>query len=173
MNGSKKGQIFSSDFVVSIFLFTFILSLSILIWNNINDQISQREINSIAQTRLVSISTMLVETSGLPENWEDLGSVSEISQIGLATKGNVLSSSKILALKNLPYGNAMNILGLENERIYIVFIDANGNTLNENGEEMKFGLTPGGSESLYTISRPVIIENVQKQTIGIMKVSLW
>ena len=176
MKQSNKGQIFSTDFIISIGIFIFILNVSILIWNNINSQIDQGEISNKFQTKLISTSTLLLETTGLPKNWEKLDPQIEkkkISQIGLAIKSNVLSYEKITALKNLPYDDAKEIMGLETENIYIEILDASGNILNMNGKDMKFGLLPINAENIYKISRPVIMENDDTQTIGVMNVILW
>ena len=166
-----KGQIFSMDFMLSLGIFLFILSSSIVIWNNINSQIDQREANNKLQTEIVSISTLLLETPGSPVNWEE--DPSKTSQLGLAVKGNLLSSAKILALTNIPYNDAKNLLGLEDEDIYIEFIDANGNLLQAGGKDMKFGLEPQNAGNIYSISRAVVIDNNSRQMLGTMKVILW
>ena len=173
----SKGQIISLDFIVSMSLFTFIIAMSIFIWNNINTQIDEGEKNNMLQTDLVSISTMLIETPGTPSNWTSLSS-SEISQLGLAVTSNVLSSDKVVALTNLnltsdDYYNTKKTLGLDFEEIYIDFTDIDGNPLNINGKEMKFGISPESSGSIFGISRPIIIEDDGIKSIGKMNMYLW
>jgi hypothetical protein len=137
----SKGQVISLDFIVSMSLFTFIVAMSIFIWDNINTQIDEGKQNNMLQTELVSISTMLIETPGTPSNWNSLSPSeinSEISQLGLAITSNVLSSDKIVALKNLNstsigYYNTKKLLGLNFEEIYIDFTYFNGTLIKLNG----------------------------------------
>jgi len=167
-----KGQIISLDFIVSMSLFTFIIGMSIFIWNNINTQIDEEKQNNMLQTELVSISTMLIETPGTPSNWTSL-SPSSISQLGLAVSSNVLSSDKIAALTSLNYYDMKKILGLNFEEIYIDFTGIDGNVLNINGRDMAFDKAPESNSSIFGISRPIIIENGDVRYIGKMNMYLW
>lgn len=165
------------DFIISMSLFTFIIGMSIFIWNNINTQIDEGEKNNMLQTELVSISTMLIETPGTPSNWTSINP-SEISQLGLAVSSNVLSSDKIANLTGLnstsaDYYNTKKLLGLNFEEIYIDFTDIDGKPLNINGKDMKFGISPQSSGSIFGISRPIIIENDGINSIGKMNMYLW
>jgi hypothetical protein len=168
----SKGQIISLDFIVSMSLFTFIIAMSIFIWNNLNTQIDEGEKNNMLQTELVSISTMLIETPGTPSNWNSL-SPSEISQLGLAVSSNVLSSDKVAALTSLDYYDTKKILGLNFEEIYIEFTDIDGNLLNIKGRDMNFSSFPKSDSSIFGISRPIIIENDGIRSIGKMNMYLW
>jgi len=179
----SKGQIISLDFIVSMSLFTFIIGMSIFIWNNLNTQIDEGEKNNMLQTELISISTMLIETPGTPNNWNIFSpsEIDQISQLGLAVSSNELSSDKIAALQNLnstsaDYYNTKKLLGLNFEEVYIEFTDIDGNPLNINGKDMKFGIFPQSSGSIFGISRPIIIENDGNdgiRSIGNMNMYLW
>jgi hypothetical protein len=171
-----KGQILSMDFIISMVLYIFILSLSVMIWMNINTQIDESETNNAFYSNLVSVSDILIETAGMPSDWEKLNpqtDIDKINQIGLALSKNELSMDKILAFTKLPYTSAKNILGVKSRFVYIQFLDKNGNPLIVNGERMEFGLAPVNAENIYTISRLVIIEDGEKQNIGYMKVVMW
>ena len=172
----SKGQVISLDFMVSIALFTFIIAMSIFIWNSINTQIDEAETNNMLQTELVSISTMLIETPGTPSNWNTVGP-SEINQLGLAVSSNVLSSEKIANLTSLNstfgYYNTKKLFGLNFEEIYIDFTYFNGTLVEINGEDMKFGISPQSSGSIFGISRPIVIESGDARYIGNMNMYLW
>lgn len=168
MRHDVKGQIFSADFIISIGLYVFILTLSLFIWNTINMQIEESETNNVFYSNLISISDILIETPGTPSDWEKLDpqkDMDKINQIGLALSRNVLSTEKIIALTKLPYTTVKNILGVRSRFIYIEFLDTDGKLLADNGQELKFGSIPKNSGNTYTIIRPVVIESKKEQKI--------
>ncbi len=167
-----RGQVLSVDFVMSLLVFIFILTTSVLIWNNINSQIDQNERNNRIQSELSSISTTLIESPGSPTNWETLP-LSQVNQIGLAVRSNVLSPAKITALTTLDIDDR-NILGFDTGNVYIEFVDVNNNLLKIDGEDLKFGTPPLSAdlENVYKISRAIIVDE-NEPVIGIMNVIVW
>ena len=173
MRKLTKGQIISTDFMVSIVLFIFIIQISTLIWNNLNSQIQQNEENNDFQSSITSLSSNLIESSGVPANWEEETDISKISQIGLSIDSNLLSLEKIIAFTKLPYDKGRLILGVETKNVYIEFTDGDGTILKDDSKELTFGLFPGNVGSVYKISRLVVIKADSKNIIGFVKILMW
>ncbi|MEM5772855.1 MAG: hypothetical protein QXL86_01355 [Candidatus Aenigmatarchaeota archaeon] len=177
MKAKIKGQVFSLDFIVSIVLYIFIVSISMLIWHNINTQIEESETNNAFYSNLVSVSDLLVNTAGVPSDWEKLDpstDMEKISQIGLALSTNELSMEKIIAFTKLPYSQAKDAIGAKSRFIYIEFLDTKGNFLRKDGKDLVFGVPPTeDAENIHSISRLVVINEGGKQSLGYVKVVMW
>ncbi len=103
----RKGQILSNDLVISLAAFTAIILMCLYVWGTTNGQIgNSRQASSIEQAALFA-SDSLVQTQGVPADWEYYPLNSTLS-IGIASERNVLSAQKLAALQayNTPLANA-------------------------------------------------------------------
>ena len=136
---SLKGQIWSTDFAISVTIF----SLVIFMFYGLYQQIQVRYDNwydyQLIQYHAHLFSNQLIMTPGDPANWEEL-SVNASTSIGLAPERNVLSNEKLTLFFNstwydtirdknhLPYQFVVNITNLEgNETWYLMGNDSQSN----------------------------------------------
>ncbi|KZX14610.1 hypothetical protein MBCUT_20000 [Methanobrevibacter cuticularis] len=105
----SKGVLFSTDFLLGLFLFIIAIGMMINIIDNSDDKIlNSLEVNNLE--RLTSeIADYLINNPGSPENWENLNDYNDVSP-GLAIRNgnndtiiNSISFKKIKILENEQY----------------------------------------------------------------------
>ena len=125
---NSKAQVFSADSLLGLVVFLFALSIVFLYFNQLFERNSSFEETSELEILSFNALRSLVETKGLPENWNSL-QVSEISALGLASERNVLDSSKLssfLEISSSDYNSVKRILGLRKFDFRLVVNDLNG-----------------------------------------------
>jgi hypothetical protein len=177
----RLGQFYSVDFAISAILFTFVVAVSILVWDNLNYEMDSKARSEFLQTKIVSSSTILLETQGYPSNWTSYvpSNLDKIGQIGLASGSNVLSSDKVAAFVSMNgtnYSTVSSIFGIGPEKLYIRFVALNGSTMSFKGKAAAFGFPPMASAaSVSAIRRPVVVTDsaTGAQITGRMELMIW
>ena len=100
--GNKKGQIFTTELVLSASIFMAALVAFVLVWNSMASTYYEEQRELEMQTSLIGISDMIALTPGYPSNWE-VRAMENASSFGLATSPNVISGAKAGALQSLEY----------------------------------------------------------------------
>lgn len=97
---NNKGQLIISDLLLYLVAITIILGFIIYFSATLtNSQVSTINDNELNK-QLDDLTSLLISTSGNPENWEKLGTTSDIRSIGLkSTDNNLISYDKLLKLK--------------------------------------------------------------------------
>ncbi|MFQ5405548.1 MAG: hypothetical protein ACE5DI_00110 [Candidatus Micrarchaeia archaeon] len=121
MRESKRGQVFTGDFVLSVFVFLIIVTVAGVFWNNLNDSITASENRKDLEFATLVASESLIRTSGNPFNWSN-DNLSAVKSIGLAVNAqnqsadsHIINASKAVMLVRLMednYSFAKNVLGL-------------------------------------------------------------
>jgi len=107
--------VFSTDFIVGMLVFLFILSLSVIVSRQAFLQADSFEQYSELRDAASAAASALVVSSGQPSNWEKLPSINDINSVGLAEERNVLSSEKLQRFSDLNssnYSDLKQLLGL-------------------------------------------------------------
>lgn len=121
----KKGQIFTTDFMISVAVFIGVLITIITLWNGIDIHIkeveSRREMHSIA----ISVSDALIRSPGFPPSWNS----TNVQSIGLAKEEYVLDQQKLMSLIGLDYDTARSIMRLGNYHMLIYVSDISGHNV--------------------------------------------
>jgi len=117
-----KGQMFSSDFIFSIVLFTATLLLLLPLWNDVNMQIADAEAKKDLQLAATSISSLLVKTPGSPWNWTP----GTVGSIGFSNTRQVMNLTKFEYLREINYTHAKSILGINQYNFSINITDEYG-----------------------------------------------
>jgi uncharacterized protein (UPF0333 family) len=92
-----RGQIWSLDFAISLFVFLLVLIPIFFVWAYINTQSQQQKVLEEMEHLALSISDMLIRTKGIPEDWNE----TNVKVIGLADEENVLSVTKVSYFVNM------------------------------------------------------------------------
>jgi len=124
----KKGQIFSADALLGMIVFLFALSIVFYYFGQISERdrvfTESFEMKTIAFNSLSSI----VETKGVPENWESK-ELQDAKSFGLSSERNVLSLEKLEKFSEFTMqdSNAVRkILGLGKYDFSLAISDFNG-----------------------------------------------
>ncbi len=165
---NKKAQIFSSDLILSAFVFTVILSFVFLILVNNQIKIENNLKTSDLESKVMQITDILVQNPGEPSNWED--NAGSVKLIGLADTDRVLSEKKITEFSNIDYNITREKMGISGIDFYFVLKELNEGIVKINGNETKAGRTPGlNSTQIIIIKRFVLYDEKER----IAEFSLW
>ena len=148
-----KGQIFTTDLILAVTVFLFVLTLTIIYSNQVANRVGYWEEANDRENAALWASSALVLSSGEPSNWENLA-LEDINSIGLAGSKSVLLPSKLQRLVDLNsghYSEAKALLGLAKYGVRIEVSDLNKQLLNA------FGLEPGSESQVSAFTRLAVL----------------
>lgn len=172
----KNGQLFSIDFIFSLSIFLTILFMMIQTWHRLNNEITQYEMYTEIESKILIVSNLLVKTSGYPDNWETINlpnDADKIISLGLAEKENVLSAKKILKFLDLNYNVSKTILGIPRYDFCIEITNRTGDVITLNGKEIKCNLPKPDISNVYSIKRLSVLKDEDSRKIVFFNMVLW
>ncbi len=147
---SKKAQLATMDFLGSIVIFVFLIITIILVWDLYNLRLNSNLENEETVFKLVKITDLLVETQGIPTNWN----TTNVQVIGLTSKDRKFDSNKLYLFKNLQYNKTRELFNIENYDFYFKITDLNGALISANNQFIEIGPQPEvDNDSIITIRR--------------------
>jgi len=145
-NDCMRGQLFSSEIMVSFSIFLGAVLIYLLAWNSLQGNYLNEMSDAKMQTVLLGVSDMAVLSPGDPSDWET-GVGMGANSFGLATSENVLSSEKLFMMQSYFESNYSTIRDRMGAAGYDVFV----NVSNQDGEVLYSFGTPGDTSNV-TIS---------------------
>ena len=129
------------------------------------------ERNNEMESIILSVSNLLVKTSGNPDNWEDLG-FEEINSIGFAERDHVLDNEKISKFydMNSTYENTTGLLGVRRYGFYLTMTNLTGEKIFLGGED-EFGIEPTAATDVHSVTRTGLLD--EPEQIIFLKIILW
>lgn len=124
---TKKGQIFSTDFLVAIVIFMFVIVALQTHQARIKDKI-QHEEKLLFYEELVSITDNLLLSPGYPEDWNS----SNVEVLGLAKTPSILDVKKVEEFFKLNQSSMAKLLGLQPNNFYLT-LTKNGRVIQKGG----------------------------------------
>ena len=156
----KRGQIWYSDFIVAVLIFS--LALTLYYSHITNLSIREEAIMEELMADGKSISSTLI-SGGSPTNWTD----ATVIRIGITNNDYRINQTKIDDFYAMEYSTAHNLFGTRFNH-YIFFENSTGNRINITGGET-IGTAPSDHERLIQITRFLIYES----EIIKMNVQVW
>lgn len=112
---SNKGQVFTADFAIALFLFTLVVSTLILNRNLLLNKIHRHE-TFLEKTELEATLDSLILQPGVPEKWN----LNTVEVVGLVGRPNELNETKLKFFEEMKYGRARDLLGIEKNFYFVV-----------------------------------------------------
>ncbi|MCX6777929.1 MAG: hypothetical protein NT157_03510 [Candidatus Micrarchaeota archaeon] len=130
-SANRKGQLLTTDFMLSLAVFVALLLTIITIWTNIDSQVQDVERRRDMQSISMSVSDALIRSAGNPDNWEnlsDLNDIGSVGAIGLAKDEHVLDLKKVSVFIDLDndvprYIETKSKMRLANYEVYLTAYD--------------------------------------------------
>lgn len=160
----SKGQTISLDFLVSVIIFIVFMLLLIPVISNIESDFQDQKNRRFMETKIITVSDLLLKTPGYPENWNDVN----VESIGLVT-GEQLNGSKMMILKTMGYDRVRSIIGLSGTEFYMNFTNYKNEPVFFNGIKLEYGNSDISGNYVYKIKRL----SVMNDTIIIMNLVIW
>lgn len=149
-----RGQIWSFDYAVSLFIFVSVLILILFYWSYASTEtVTQIQLEQI-EDRALTASDLLIRSQGVPSNW----TTSTVLSIGLAGEEKILNRTKLLAFEQLNYNTSKVVLGVGSYDFFFQLLHANGTVVSINGTAMTVGLSPTNASIIVPVERHVLYE---------------
>jgi len=172
----RKGQGFSTEFLLAYLIFSLVLILAFYLWNTTTADIIESKNRYEIEDKAVDLAEKLLRTRGIPANW----SLADVESIGLADDSRILNPEKILAFiilmnsSNSNYENNKWLLGIGKYDFYFNMTDINGTTMIINGTLLNdtlcaTGKLPVNETSMITVPRVGILED----EIVKIRITVW
>lgn len=121
----KRGQIWFTDFVIAILIFSFMLVAFYTYTANISKQDSLMANDLILDAESISSSILL---PGFPDPWD----TSTVQGIGITNNNQKINSTKFLNFEKIPYNKTKRLFGTVYDYI-LFFTDSNGTLMSVEG----------------------------------------
>jgi len=166
---SKKGQIFSTELILSVSIFLAALLIFLFVWNSIFTYYTEEQSERKMQVALIGISDMAVFSPGDPQDWEETSGI-DANSFGFVSSRNVLSEKKLFAAQRIFASNYSEIkarMGAGGYGLYFEVRDAqNGLTYYNFGNDAD---AANSSVSQSTSERLALLGD----KLVVMKIQLW
>ena len=160
-----KAEVFSSDFIIGLFLFLIAIVMFEMFYTNLSAEIGDYKIRSDLHSKANSISETLVTSPGFPEDWNS----SNVEIIGLFDSG-LVNLTKFDRMKELEYYAMKNKLGLGGYNLYVHITNSTGSALNDYAYGIK---EDGNAEQVFYVKRLCLINYSGNITKAILNVGVW
>ncbi|MCD6415011.1 MAG: hypothetical protein J7L23_05300 [Candidatus Diapherotrites archaeon] len=156
---SSKAQVYSTDFLVGVVAFLFVLSSFIIFWNATVTRISYLESERWRDETARTVAEQLVESPGYPSHWEQISFLTDtnIRSLGLADERNVLSQTKIQRLLQLQdgqnYSFIKKVLGTSKYDLEVKISPLVGS-----GSSYTYGRAPTADSKVSLVSRLALLD---------------
>ena len=167
-----RAELFSSDFIISFFIFLSALLIVNAYYRNFQTEISETSMRNDMYSKAISIASLLATTSGQPQYWDS----NTVKVIGLYDAGK-FNLTKFEELKNIPYSNATFKLGSGYYNLNITLTENNTEKILQNSSNPAYFYTYGTSlddaEQIVVVKRLGVVSfggNTRKVTLEVI---LW
>jgi hypothetical protein len=158
MKLNRRGQIFTIDLLIALFIFTLIFTSVVIFLYSVGDTSNPLSsyYSEVSSTYLSNIATQAANTltgsPGYPSSWPSL-SCPQISTLGVMYNSNEVSGQKLYNLTTLPVGCVSQLLRAGNS-FNITAYYLNGSILRINGRLITAGFaTPHNANYIDVVQR--------------------
>lgn len=133
---NKRGQLFSSDALLSIMVFLFALTVISILTSQLEQQTVDQLQRYYTTQRAERVATSLFASPGEPAYWDTLSDRSTITKVGLTNGHSGIDLQKWQALQDWnadDYAGLKTALGIPDLNFYINIYDTNRTTLSQAG----------------------------------------
>ncbi len=168
LNGTRKGQILSTEIILALSLFMGSIVVFILAWGYISSSYFSEQADRQMQVALIGISDAAVLTPGDPADWET-NARENASSFGFASSRNIISAQKLSALQSLNtsyYDRVRERMGAGRFELYLEVRDTAGNSLYRFGKQA--GISTNSTAAL-SIDRLALLND----SLATLRIQLW
>lgn len=166
-----KAELFSSDFLISIFVFLAAFLIITFYYQNLQSDVYESNTRNDMYSRASKVSSLLAESGGYPHYWNS----TDVKVIGLYDSGK-FNLTKFEELQKMDYQTVKSMIGTG---VYDFFISLK-NTTNDIIEkpgippvEYSYGMSPVNAEQTVIIKRLGVVNLESNITKVTMEVILW
>jgi len=163
-----KAELFSSDFMISMFLFISVLVIITMYYQNLQTDVYEADMRNDMYSKAMDIASLLATTSGYPKYWDN----NTVKIIGLYDAGK-FNLTKFEYLMNTSYQDAKIKLGTGFYNFNITLKNITGQIIQRPGISYTCGSSIDTAEQIILVKRLGMINLQGDSTKTIMEVILW
>jgi len=162
----RKGQIFTTDFMASIVVLGFIITLFMTLWSLGIMMADDTDRVDLIENQGQRTTTILAQTTGFPENWHQ---TEETRIPGFANADGTLNIDKIQHFEQKSYEEQTEKLRTSNFQLEFTMIDENAEI-----EDISIGQEPSeDSRLVIPYDRNVVIQENGELAEAQMRYMVW
>ncbi|MBM3282147.1 MAG: hypothetical protein FJY86_02290 [Candidatus Diapherotrites archaeon] len=153
----SRGQLYSSDALLSIIIFLFVLTVI----STVNQQLQSQSLEEISDYRFsqrtIRVAEMLFSSGGNPLYWETLSNRSTVTRVGLSSVPGEVSADKwnaFLDWNATDYADLAEHLGIDDVNFYITISDENKTIISY------AGISPVDKNQVSSVLIPVVFNSI-------------
>ena len=169
-NSTKKGQVLTQDFMISIMIFSAVVVLIFHLINESYEKKSWSEENRIVVQDLMRRVDYMIRNPGIPMAWNS----TTIRVLGFADEDHMINLTKFMMFKAMPYSRQKSLFGVGSYDFYIAIKNESNEIMRVNNEELYAGKLPDeNAEFLIITKRFVYLVNESFKQVVIFEGGVW
>ena len=167
-----RAELFSSDFIISFFIFLSALLIVNAYYRNFQTEISETSMRNDMYSKAINIASLLATSNGQPLYWNS----SNVKVIGIYDSGK-FNLTKFEELKKIPYQNATLKLGSGYYNLNISLAENNTEKILQNSSDptylYTYGTSPDKAEQIVVVKRLGVVSlggTIREVTLEVL---LW
>lgn len=156
----RDGQLFSSDFIISAFIFIVLLNVAMIAWQIAYERQARFSEQEVMRQDAFQLANLLVRTPGYPADWNR----STVALLGLASPDHTIQPDKVQEMQAIPYEDLVGIADVDPNDLFINITGSNYSAT--------VGESPSTPETVVVERRSVLINATPLQR-GTMEVVVW
>ena len=167
-----KAELFSSDFLISFFIFLSTLLVITTYYQNLQTDIYETNLRNVIYFKTVSISSLLATTSGYPQYWNS----TNVEVIGLYDSGKFNLTKFEYLINDTNYQDVRTKLGTG---VYNFLINLKSNNTDSIIQKLgtnynySYGMIPTNEEQVAVVRRLGVVNNSGIVSKATLEVILW
>lgn len=179
-----KAELFSSDFLISFFIFLSSFIIIAAYYQNLQTDIAENSIRNDMYSKAISIGSLLATTSGQPKYWDN----STVKVIGLYDSGKfnltkleyLINHTNDVGTDVINYQKVKIMLGAGTYNINIILLNTSGNIVQKPSDpsySYTYGIPFSNAKQVILVKRLGVVklwgDDTDNATKVAMEVILW
>lgn len=165
----RPGQIFTTDFVLSAFVFFVMVNVTYLMWIEMHQQQNVLAEEKVLQEQVYHVTSLLVRTPGYPPDW----TAGNVEILGLASPDHVIQDAKLDELDAMTDADIKQAMGITQSTQFLLNVTNATQTMHVDGRDLVWGSAPSGADTIVVAERAVIVNATDVYRRGTLRVILW
>ncbi len=170
---SRKGQVLTQDFMISIVIFSAILLLSFQIMDASYEKKRWFEINQLMIQDLMRKVDYLIRNPGIPNGWND----DNVVVLGFADEDHVLNLTKFLLFMNMSYSRQRSLLATGGNDFYIALKNESEEIIMFENRSLYAGRLPQDNVEMLLVTKRFVylrgISRTESRIPAILEGGIW
>lgn len=168
MWSKRRGQVFSTDFIISAFVFIILLNVAFMAWTEAYSQQHRLSQERLLQQQSSYLASLLSRTPGYPQDWN----ASTVKVLGLADPNHVIQETKLEELGAMTENEIQEAMNVAGSEFSINITNASGTMLID-GSRLEWGAVPTDADTVAVARRSVLVNATNLYQRGTLEVVLW